>query len=355
MRKIYDYFQEKLLLLKEEKINIENQIRQRERAIEAMEEKINVLKNQENETDAIFLSHDARENCRVPGQELQKDKEAVLEQLQEWEKKKETNAQDIEKYFELSNSFRTYLQEKEAETKFFDENYVLEFDGPIQGEDILKIQELERERIARDIHDSVIQKLTALTHKSEFCVRVIDSDKSRVKLELKNIEEVARECINELRDIIYDLRPMELNDLGLYAAIQQCVEQLQRTTEMNIQLTMPKEKKQINSFISITCVRIVQELCNNSIKHSQGENIYIKMAFRGNKLYIEVSDDGHGIEKYCEDKTMAKQDKSGYGLSMMRERVALLGGKINFINLKKGGCYCKVSLPILLKGEQEND
>ena len=75
------------------------------------------------------------------------------------------------------------------------------------------MQEADRQRIARDIHDTVVQGLTALIHKNEFVGKIFETDKQRAQLELKKNNNVIRDSINELRNIIFDLRPMSLEDL----------------------------------------------------------------------------------------------------------------------------------------------
>ena len=91
---------------------------------------------------------------------------------------------------------------------------------------ILNIQEEDRQRIARDLHDSSLQNLTHLLHKIELCSLYIDEDSVKAKLELSVVNKVLRETIDEMRNIVYDLRPMTFDDLGLKAAFERLLEDI---------------------------------------------------------------------------------------------------------------------------------
>ncbi len=335
MNRVVAYFENRIRILSDELQALDGTIRECELKIQSIDEKLEELEVKEKDSTNVFLATREKKTYGQHTADFLQERQQLLESLEKLKLQRTEVVKDLTEIKECKG----IVSYSDGEPKFFDENYGMEFVGTVNGLDILKIQERERERIAADIHDSVVQKLTVLVHKSEFCSKVIDSDKTRVKVELDMIQKVTRECISELRDVIYDMHPMELKDLGFRAAIVECVEQLQHTTDMNIQLNIPDKFRDINEVIGITFVRNLKELCTNCIKHSKGENIYIKMFFRGNRVYLDVTDDGIGIEK-------ERREKSGFGLSMIRERVALLNGKMTYTNNKDGGSCFKISLPI---------
>lgn len=334
MNKVVRYFQNKIETLSNELQDVDDMIRQHELEIQSIDARVNEWNDREKDSVCIFDASHHREEIVHHKTEFLNDRQQLLELVDKLKKQREKLAGELEEVKEC-HSLVSYL---DGTPKFFDENYDMEF-GSVKGQDILKIQENERERIAADLHDSVVQKLTTLIHKSEFCSKVIDSDKARVKGELDVIGKITRECINELRYVIHDMYPMQIKDFGLRTAIVECVEQLQHSTDMTIQLDMPEKFKKINEIVEISFLRNLKELCTNSIKHSKGENIYIKVFFRGNKIFLDVADDGIGISK-------ENKGKSGFGLSMIRERVALLNGKITYMKNKGAGSCFKISLPI---------
>lgn len=330
--KALEYFNKRIELLTHELDVVNDSIREYELEIKAIDDKIDEMERASVSSDNIFNTHNFRENSLSHNDELLERKYSIIDEVKNLNSGKETINDEIT---ELSE----YKQEIENNNKFFNDGIDEEI-SVIEGIDILKVQETERERIAADLHDSVVQQLTALVYKSEFCSKIINSDKDRVKQEINLIEQIARECITELRTIIYDLHPMELKDLGLKSAIVQLVEKLQKsTTVMNYQLSIPDNFKEVNDTVGSIILRNIRELSINSMKHSEGSTIYIKVFFRGNKIYLDVSDDGKGF-----DKNNEKGDS--FGLSLLKERVTLLNGKVTFANRKEGGSCVKISLPI---------
>lgn len=191
--------------------------------------------------------------------------------------------------------------------------------------DIIYNQEADRQRIARDIHDTVVQTLTALIYKNEFIKNVMDTDRQRAKLEIDNSNKIIRESIEELRNIIFDLRPMALDDLGFEKSFYDVIEKMKNSTNsMIIQEEYNCKKKQIDAVVAITIIRIIEELVSNSIKYSEGTRIWIKVSDKEDNLIIQYSDDGKGYD--YNNKIEHRKDNTGFGLEMMRERVELLNG-----------------------------
>ena len=202
------------------------------------------------------------------------------------------------------------------------------------GIQILEQQENERSRIARDLHDSVVQVLTSLVHKCEICTKIVDVDAIRAKLELEIMSKTIRETIDEIRNIIFDLRPMSFDDLGLEVTLERLVKRVNNLTEMNVFLKVEGERRELQTVVQITLFRIVQECVSNSIKHSGGKNIFINLLYDEDMVFLEICDDGKGIENH-ENPSPDERSHTGFGLNMMRERVALLSGEMD-IKSKQG-------------------
>jgi two-component system sensor histidine kinase DegS len=193
--------------------------------------------------------------------------------------------------------------------------------------DIIYNQEADRQRIARDIHDTVVQTLTALIYKNEFIKKVLETDRQRAKLEIDNANKIIRESIEELRNIIFDLRPMALDDLGFEKSFYDVIEKMKNTTSsMIIQEEYNCKEKKIDFVVAITVIRIIEELVSNSIKHSEGTRIWINIRDDEDNLIIEYSDNGKGYD--FNTKIEHRKDNTGFGLGMMRERVDLLHGSM---------------------------
>ncbi|PXV85330.1 two-component system sensor histidine kinase DegS [Lachnotalea glycerini] len=218
--------------------------------------------------------------------------------------------------------------------------------------EILRSQELERKRIARDIHDTVIQKLTNLIHKSEFTLKVMDIDSIRAKLELMTISNNLRDVIDEMRDIIYNLRPMAFDDIGIDVIIERELSKL-KENGIDVKYEVEGEYGNIDQVVSLTLIRIIQEACNNVLKHSKCTVLCVKILYTKNSIEVIIKDNGVGFE-ISNNCGIVYESKSGFGLSMMRERVYLLSGKINFKSSANEGTQICFKVPKSFREEVKN-
>ncbi len=207
---------------------------------------------------------------------------------------------------------------------------------------LLETQEMDRNRISRDLHDSTVQSLTSLGHKMEYCSKMVDRDPVKVKLELQSMIDLNKEIINDMRAIIYDLRPMSLNNIGLVSTIKAYCLHLRRNDNMDVVVKVEGEEKPLTSIVSVTLYRIIQEACNNAIRHSKAKRVNIHIIFLEDNIEIDIEDNGIGFDiKEVEDR--AKEDfLYGFGLSTMRERTRLLSG--SFVIDTKPGAGTKIHI-----------
>ncbi len=213
------------------------------------------------------------------------------------------------------------------------------------GINVLETQENERKRIARDLHDSTVQNLTNMMHKTELCTRLIDIDPVRAKLELQTMINTIKSTINDMRNIIFGLRPMSLDDLGLIATIERYIRDLKKNHEIDIALKVQNEEKNILPVINLTLFRVVQEASNNAIKHGKANKIIIDLVYGDDFILLNIYDNGIGFKKDTYMETKANMF-SGYGLSMMKERVLLLSGDFNIESSENNGTKILVKVPL---------
>lgn len=212
----------------------------------------------------------------------------------------------------------------------------------------LNIQESEKNRIARELHDTTVQNLTSLVHKTELCMKLVDMDTVRAKLEMQTMINALKDSINELRQIIYGLKPMSLDDFGLSVTVRKFIEQLNLEIKPKFFLEIEGfEPKDIDPVVSLTLFRIIQEACNNVIKHAQAERVDILIDYMDDLINVIVIDDGKGFDH--DEDVKKKNPLSGFGLSIMKERTYLLSGtlKIDYNDENdKTGTKIIVSIPI---------
>ena len=167
----------------------------------------------------------------------------------------------------------------EFEAKDFEELY---------GVKILEQQEAERQRIARELHDTTVQTLTGLIHKMEFCSMILDKDKERVKNELSFMSSVIKESIDGMRNIIYDLRPMTFDDIGFAETLSRAIDKIQKNTDAIISYEVKGEVIRIAPIIELTIMRLMQEACNNAKKHAEANNIKVVLEYTKHKISLMI-------------------------------------------------------------------
>lgn len=192
---------------------------------------------------------------------------------------------------------------------------------------VLDVQEKERQRIARDLHDSSLQDLTHLVHQVELSSLYIDQDPLKAKLELATIGSGLRKAIDNIRNIIFDLRPMTFDDLGLRETLLNFFSLLNREGRFEILVDIDdiedefiEEEKEISL---IMIYRIIQECVQNGMEHSEGNQIEVILKKKNESIIIKISDNGIGF-----DLEEAEKKERHFGLSVVKERVFLLGGEI---------------------------
>lgn len=221
-------------------------------------------------------------------------------------------------------------------------------DGIFEKIRSLEIQEVERKRISMELHDTTVQNLTTLVHKIEFCLRLIDRDIIRAKMEMQGMTDTLRKTINELREMIYQLRPMSIDDIGLVATLQRFIKQNElENGQVKITLHVINEEKYIKPVINITLYRIIEEAFQNTKKHANATEFTITILYEEDYINLLIQDDGVGFDYQPNRKKYSKEDEKHFGLSIMKERVDLLSGKIQIKSKKGRGTKIQIEVPVL--------
>jgi signal transduction histidine kinase len=205
----------------------------------------------------------------------------------------------------------------------------------------------ERNRLARDLHDSVTQSLFSLTLFTQAALeRVEVGDLDRAKQSLARIADTARRGLKEMRLLVYELRPLALEGVGLVGALQQRLEMVEGRSGVQTRLLVePEGDVKLPPNLEEELYRIAQEALNNTLKHANASSVTVRLAVtpsatKGRHLELEVSDDGCGFDP------QAVGNKGGLGLTSIRERVAGLGGELNVISAPGEGTALRVDVPL---------
>ena len=208
---------------------------------------------------------------------------------------------------------------------------------------LLEIQEDERRRMARELHDEIGQTLTALRIEISRAQAALKAGSPAAGDRLEEARALAEKTVRSVRDISLLLRPALLDDLGLAAALQWQAEDFSRRSgipcrfsEEDLEDALPDAHK--------TCVyRVVQEALNNCEKHSAAREVRLRVGQRGRELTVELEDDGRGFRL---DPQGNPAGAAGLGLLGMRERAAMLGGTLEMESAQGRGTRLRLRLPL---------
>ncbi len=214
------------------------------------------------------------------------------------------------------------------------------------GIKIIEAQEEERHRVARDMHDGPAQSLANVIVKAELCERLLDMDKDRAKNELHSLKDTIRGTLKDVRKIIYDLRPMSLDDLGLVPTLERYISIFEEDTGIKVGFKQYGLFGNLEPAIQTAVFRITQESLNNIRKHSQAKSASIMLEKSISKLNLSIIDDGIGFD-INDSKENHNSISSGYGLISIRERVMLLNGNLQISSSSNLGTKLSIFIPLM--------
>ncbi|WP_199171882.1 sensor histidine kinase [Sporosarcina sp. P13] len=206
---------------------------------------------------------------------------------------------------------------------------------------IIQAQEEERKRLSRDIHDGPAQMLANVLLRSGLIEKIfVQHSPDKALQELSYLKEMVRGALSEVRRIIYDLRPMALDDLGLVPTLRKYLSTISEyKAPLTIHFHSNGAERRFNSNFEVGIFRLIQESVNNSIKHAKTDEIWVKIEWLRDTVNILVKDKGCGFD------TKEVKEKS-FGLIGMQERVDLLKGDMNVISKIGEGTSLLLRIPL---------
>jgi two-component system sensor histidine kinase DegS len=184
----------------------------------------------------------------------------------------------------------------------------------------LQVQEEERQRLAREIHDGPAQVLANAIFELEFCQRLLEKDPKRLESELVRLKDDIREGLSEVRHCIFDLRPGPLAELGLVATLRRYAEGYQSRFGIAVELDLDDDVQRLSAAKEMAVFRVVQEALQNSRKHSGATRVLVSLRREGDAVVACVEDNGQGFEV----ETVPTGTARHFGLQSMHERAQLI-------------------------------
>ncbi len=225
-----------------------------------------------------------------------------------------------------------------------DSTLVTEIDGPTAGGQQMRIveaQEAERSRLAQEIHDGPAQAISNAIFQVEYIERVIETDPSLARTELRYLRELLRREMGDIRAFISQLRPPLLDQLGLSGAITDAIERMRALTDLTISTDLAASDADLSDGQRTVALRITQEALQNVRKHAAASTVEVMTGFSEDGWVLQIRDDGRGFDI----GTVAARGRRNFGLQFMRERAELVGARFDIRSAPDGGTVVRLAIP----------
>ena len=251
-----------------------------------------------------------------------------LLQIQTWNKELETKVE--ERTRQLEESYREIARKGAAHEELLRK--------------VLTIQEEERKRIARELHDETSQSLVSLVMRVEAIKAIPAGANDKLQAMLLDMKNLTVKTIDNVHKIIFDLRPSILDDLGLLSAIRWYTGNRLEPLGIQARVEVTGEERKLSPPAEIALFRVVQEAINNIVKHAEAHSVVLSVEFKESTIMIEVEDDGKGFDEGA--VSLIPDKAQGVGLLGMKERIALLGGEFRIVSGPGKGTHLTVEVPL---------
>jgi two-component system sensor histidine kinase DegS len=204
---------------------------------------------------------------------------------------------------------------------------------------IIQAQEAERQRLSRLMHDGPAQAVSNFILQTEIAMRLFDVDQAKAREELGTIKTSATNTFKKVRDFIFELRPMMLDDLGLSPTLKRYVDAFKEQSGIDVQLTVTGMERRLEPYQEVMVFRAIQELLNNTARHSLASIVKVHLDMGDANIKVQVEDNGKGFD------VESLPDKTAMGLKVIRERVEMLGGIMQLESVVGQGTFVSFQIP----------
>lgn len=204
---------------------------------------------------------------------------------------------------------------------------------------IVNAQEAERQRLSRQMHDGPAQALSNFILQTEIAMRLLDVDPAQAKDELGNLKTSAMGTFQKVRNFIFELRPMMLDDLGLVPTLRKYADAFKEQSGLEVSVMVTGSERRLEPYLEVMIFRAVQELLGNASRHSQATLIKVQIDLGNDFIRVNVEDNGKGFAPEI------LQDSPSLGLKLIRERAEMLGGNFEIESAPGSGARISFTVP----------
>jgi len=206
-------------------------------------------------------------------------------------------------------------------------------------ESIIQAQESERQRLSRQMHDGPAQALSNFILQTEIAMRLMDVDAAQAREELNSLKAAAMSTFQKVRNFIFELRPMMLDDLGLVPTIKRYADTFKEQTGLEVSVTVTGQERRLESYVEVMIFRALQEMLGNAARHSQASLVKIMIDMSDTLVKVTVDDNGKGFNPEV------LQQGNSLGINLIRDRVEMLGGSFELDSGIGKGTRITFSIP----------
>src|SRR5215216_7046976 len=212
--------------------------------------------------------------------------------------------------------------------------------GPLASVEMLvNAQETERQRLSRQMHDGPAQALSNFILQTEIAMRLMDIDAGQARDELNNLKSSAMGTFQKVRNFIFELRPMMLDDLGLVPTLRRYSDAFKEQTGLDMNVTITGHERRLEPYLEVMLFRAIQEVLGNAARHSQATLVKVSLDMGEDRVRVSVDDNGKGF-----DSESILQGNS-LGLKLIRERAEMLGGNFEVDSAMGKGSRITFAVP----------
>ena len=204
---------------------------------------------------------------------------------------------------------------------------------------LVNAQETERQRLSRQMHDGPAQALSNFILQTEIAMRLMDVDVAQARDELNSLKSSAMGTFQKVRNFIFELRPMMLDDLGLVPTVRRYSDAFKEQTGLDVNITVTGNERRLEPYLEVMLFRAIQELLGNAARHSQGTLVKVMLDLGDDRVRVSVDDNGKGF-----DPDSIQQGNS-LGLKLIRERAEMLGGSFEMDSVLGKGTRILFAVP----------
>lgn len=207
-------------------------------------------------------------------------------------------------------------------------------------------QESERQRLSRQMHDGPAQALSNFILQTEIALRLFEVDQEQARQELNNLKDAASSTFQKVRDFIFDLRPMMLDDLGLVPTIKRYADHLAEKTGMEVTVSVTGSDRRLEAYMEVIVFRAIQELLTNSALHTQASSIRVQLDIGDRKVRASLENNGRGFDPHDVPR------EAELGVKALRERMEILGGHFDLESSVGKGARFAFEIPAVSQASE---